>query len=613
MKKLLCLLTLLLCALPALAELDEPEYLTDGAYEYYLTDDGAVLTACVLPSPLPEELVLPVEIGGQPIVRYEFVYADSSTNAAHGESIRVIVPEGVTDFGDALYWSSAVDEIVLPASLNRIQEGALYLTQAEITLHPDNPHFVCEDGFLIDTRTDTLLYAAPSAHGKPLPQVRRLGDMCLDNWYTAGHLDLPDTLTSIGACVFSDWVDVTGVDIPAGVTEIGSMAFNCCELTEVTLPAGLTAIEPLTFSCTYLTEITIPESVTRIGHWAFYLVPLGRVEIPAGCTFVEYEAFDPEVELVLLGEKTHIETKEEYELRMKGEEAVEEPAPELFTEDVWEYTLRAEGAVITDWLHSRYEGDMPEVVEVPATLGGMPVIGVADNALNTYNMPYRYHFTLVIPEGVQWLEDGALTCCHNADMLVLPASLISIPEGLSTHAPGRISLSPANPRYVLRDGYLIDTQTDTLIYTCMDAAWDIPPVRRIGDGALENHGLTDALDEDAWSQGIHVVIPEGVEELGCFNFYDHILDSVTLPESLRVIETNAFETVMIESGVVVVPAGVEMIEYGAFGLYGTDLKVIVMSPDTCIETADHYIRRTGEDPEQVYAYTVETEYTRGWE
>lgn len=611
MKKLLMLLLALLCALPALAEPDEPEWLTDGAYEYYLTDEGAVLTACVLPAPLPEELVLPTEIGGQPIVRYEFVYADASSNAASGDSIRVIVPEGVTDFGDAFFSSSAVDEIVLPASLNRIREGALYLTQAEIVLHPDNPHFVCEDGFLIDTRTDTLLYAAPSALGKPLPQVRRLGDMCLDNWYAAGHLDLPDTLTSIGAYVFSDWVDVTGVDIPAGVTEIGTAAFNCCELTEVTLPAGLTAIEPLTFSCTYLTEIIIPDSVTRIGHWAFYLAPLTRVEIPASCTFVEYSAFDPEVELVLLGEKTHVETEEEYELRTWGEEAVEEPAPERCTEGMWEYTLTAEGAVITDWRYSDYEEPVPEVIEVPATLGGMPVIGVADNGLNPYNMPGKYRFTLIIPEGVQWLEDGALTCCHNADLLVLPASLTSIPEGLSTHAPGRTSLSPDNPRYVLQDGYLIDTQTDTLIYTCMDAAWDIPPVRRIGDGALENHGI-GALDDDAWSQGIHIVIPEGVEELGGFNFYDCLIDSVTLPESLRVIETNAFEAVMIESSVVV-PAGVELIEYGAFGLYGTDLKVIVMSPDTCIETADHYIRRTGEDPEQVYAYTVETEYTKGWE
>ena len=39
------------------------------------------------------------------------------------------------------------------------------------------------------------------------------------------------------------------------------------------------------------------------------------MEIPAGCEFIEYEAFDPNVELVLLGENTHLETLEEYAVR----------------------------------------------------------------------------------------------------------------------------------------------------------------------------------------------------------------------------------------------------------------------------------------------------------
>ena len=613
MKRLLILLTLLLCLALAMAE--EPALLTEGDWEYYLTDDGAVLTGYIAPSPSPEEVVLPVEIGSQPIVAYEFVFLTAAVTGP----LRVVVPEGVTDFGDAFYCeSNVISEIVLPASLEHIEEGSLLWGDPEITVHPDNPYFTCEDGFLIDQRTGTLLYVAPSGQNSPLPQVQRLGEACLYN-YNVMEPILPDTLTSIGPCVFYEWMYLTHIDIPASVTEIGHAAFNCAGLTEITLPAGLTAIESLTFSCTYLTEIVIPEGVTRIESWAFYLCPLTRVEIPASCTFVAWDAFDPEVELVLLGDNTHVETWEEYDARTWGEEEYEEEEeePEILTEGEWEYYLTDDGAVLTNWDYSWAEEHIPNVVELPAMLGGQPLIGVAYNALNTYAMSYKYSFTLVIPEGVQWLEDGALQCCHNADTLVLPASLVDIAEGISSHLCAQIILAEGNPRYTLADGYLIDTWTDTLIYTCPNAPAELPVVRRIGNSALENYGVTTGAAEDPWEgpwPEVHWVIPEGVEVVGGFLVYDHFIDTITLPESLRIIETCAFECVEIESGVIVVPAGVELIQYGAFGLYSaSDMEIILMSPSTHIETAEEYIARTGEDHEWVWENALPIEYTRGWE
>ena len=620
MKKLLAMLILLMLPF-ALAMAEEPPLLTEGEWEYYLTDEGAgspggaVLTGYIAPSPSPEEVVLPVEIGGQPIVAYEFVFLNTAVTGP----LRVVVPEGVTDFGDAFYCeSNVISEIVLPASLEHIEEGSLLWGDPEIIVHPDNPYFTCEGGFLIDQRTSTLLYVAPSGQNSPVPQVQRLGEACLYN-YNVMEPVLPETLTSIGPCVFDEWMDLTHIDIPTGVTEIGRAAFNCAGLTEITLPAGLTAIEALTFSCTYLTEIVIPEGVERIESWAFYLCPLTRVEIPASCTFVAWDAFDPEVELVLLGENTHVETWEEYEASMWGEEEYEEEEeePEILTEGEWEYYLTGDGAVLTNWDYSWAEEHIPEIVELPTMLGGQPLIGVAYNALNTYEMYYTYNFTLVIPEGVQWLEDGALQCCHNADALVLPASLVDIAEGISSHLCAQITLAEGNPRYTLVDGYLIDTWTDTLIYTCPNAPAELPVVRRIGNSALENYGVTTDAEEDPWEEPwpeVHWVIPEGVEVVGGFLVYDTFITTITLPESLRVIETCAFECVEIESGVIVVPAGVELIQYGAFGLYSApDMEIVLMSPSTHIETAEEYIVRTGEDPEWVQENAIPIAYTQGWD
>ena len=364
------------------------------------------------------------------------------------------------------------------------------------------------------------------------------------------------------------------------------------------------AIEGLTFSCNYFTEVVIPEGVTRIESWAFYLCPLERVEIPASCTFVAWDAFDPEVELVLLGENTHVETMEEYDIW------VDDDASMVDTQGEWAYILTDMGAVVIDW---RYGDTVPETVEIPAVLGGMPVVGVGHNALNTNNRPGKGSFTLVIPEGVRYLEKDALMCCHDAERVVLPSTLVDIPEGISHHLSAEITLAAHNPRYVLVDGYLIDTQTDTLIYTCVSAPEDkLPAVRRIGNDALANYGLALIPEDSSWSG--HLIIPEGVEELGCNVAYDDpFLQSVTLPESLRVIETGAFECIGVASGEIVVPAGVEVIQYGAFGLYTPiDAEIIVTSPDTRIETAREYAIRTGETWMLEDDWTP-TNFTFAWE
>lgn len=303
MKKLILLLLSLLCLGTAAAE----ETFTEGMFEYTLTEEGAVITKYLCPDIAPEIVEIPAFIGGQPVIDMGYVFSGSWP----GEIRQVIVAEGITTIGNAFVECADIAEIVLPASLTDIREDAFSWGDAEIILHPDNPHFINEDGFLIDTRTNTLLYTAPSAADKPLPAVHRLGDHCLWNWHPGEHVELPETLTSIGAGVCAEWLDTTSISIPDSVTDIGAGAFNCAGLTSIDLPDGLTSIPDLMLSCTYITEIMIPESVTSIGGWAFYLCPLTRVEIPASCTFVAWDAFDPEVELVCLGNNTHIETWEE--------------------------------------------------------------------------------------------------------------------------------------------------------------------------------------------------------------------------------------------------------------------------------------------------------------
>ena len=64
-----------------------------------------------------------------------------------------------------------------------------------------------------------------------------------------------------------------------------------------------------------------------------------------------------------------------------------------------------------------------------------------------------------------------------------------------------------------------------------------------------------------------------------------------LPESLRLIESNAFDIVITEP--VILPAGVEMVQRWAFSGCGSEIEVIATSDATHFETADEYEARTG--------------------
>ena len=175
--------------------------------------------------------------------------------------------------------------------------------------------------------------------------------------------------------------------------------------------------------------------------------------------------------------------------------------PRVLNDGLWEYTLTDEGAVLTNWKWYTDGHAVPEVVKLPSELDGHPLVGIGYNALNTSEMDSEIGFTLVVPEGVTFLEEVAFQCCHNADAIHLPASLTEIPEGCFHHVGAEITVADGNPRYVMQDGFLIDQQTGTLLYATPSATGKaLPALRRLGTSSLDNWR--------AWEMA--AVIPEGV-------------------------------------------------------------------------------------------------------
>ena len=82
---------------------------------------------------------------------------------------------------------------------------------------------------------------------------------------------IPNTVTTIGNCAFSQCEGLKSIVIPNSVTIIGELAFHGCKGAEsITLGNSVKSIGDMAFSgCSKVTSLTIPQSVTYIGYSAF--------------------------------------------------------------------------------------------------------------------------------------------------------------------------------------------------------------------------------------------------------------------------------------------------------------------------------------------------------
>ena len=647
MKKLLWVLILLLLPLTVLAE--DAESHRDGAFFYQIADGEAVLTGCdwdamqadslyMFAEP-PVSLEIPATLGGYPVTSiggWVFCSLDGSPVDAPFE---VVLPEGLRAldadaFADCYYAA----KVTLPATLEIIPEDCFDRISAEIDFPNGNPRYSCENGFLIDNTTQTLLYTAPSSHGNPLPAVRRLGDCSLMNWLWDDDDDpvLPDTLESVGSYIFYD-CGVTRVTFPDGITELSPYTFYCTDLQEVHLPASLREIPDYCFWNCQLIALTIPDGVTRIGAHAvdwFTGEIIGAVTLPASVEFVGYRAFPDECDVTALNPQVHFETATEYAERIPeydwyGGEA----ADVLYSDGLFDYELSSRGAVLLGCSRFLNQPEVPDVLEIPAELGGYPVVGLGAYALCTYDFAGGRDFSIIVPEGVRFMTSDAFLCCHAATRISFPSTLDDLPESSFYHVSAEIDFPNGNPRYSCENGFLIDRDTQTLLYAAPSSQGQpIPAVRRLGDSALDNWKpagneirLPDTLESIGpyaldgqytgdFSPLAALILPDGVRELsdcsiyGCWEIQllrfsatlteipaycvaNCGLGAVEIPEGVTRIGEFAFyyyDWEQAELSAVTLPASVEFVGFRAFP---DECEITALNPDTHFETEEEINQR----------------------
>ena len=529
-------------------------------------------------------------------------------------------------------------------------------------------YYIVEDGGATLTRYEgdgESFYLPDTLGGYPLKVIGESSCSYLD-WLTV--VDIPDSVVKIGyyafgVCTFLEAVNMGDnveiiddyafmaceslkeVDFGTGVKEIGAHAFDfCISLEEIAIPDGVEVLSDRTFdrcsalqnvylpdsiyfigndafsNCESLREITIPEGVTYIGEYAFNgCSALEQIALPATVGYIQEAAFrfcDSLTDVYYSGTQ---EARDFINIKIENDPLYdatwhygwigpmppleEKPSGSETNPDHFYRTYVDGGVVITG-----YWGSDTDIV-IPAEIYGDPVVGIGDFAFS-----YSELTSVVIPEGVTYIDEYAFSGCESLISVSLPSTMESIGEsafegctslelvkynGTETKA-AEIAIGESND-YLLNatweyaDGgeepeipetdfvcELVDGKITIVGYTGAGGEVVIPtsigayPVVTIGNDAFKsNMDITVVqFPEGLVSIGSHafafcenlitIELSSTIQTIGAsaFSFCENLTE-VIIPDSVTTIGQNAF-TWCFKVEKIVIGDGVETIEDGTF-------------------------------------------------
>ena len=193
------------------------------------------------------------------------------------------LPEGIESIGErAFHDLSLLSRVDIPASVSEIGVAAFggctrvravslpgdVATVAEIL--PDTYRLITSaavverrDGVIAPYQGDETAVA-----GRP---PYRMIDSLFEGCEALGVVELPASVTGIGARALAGCTSLTDAGIPSGVTSLGEEVFSgCANLSSVSLPKGLTVLSSRMFEgCASLNEVVVPEGVATLGADVF--------------------------------------------------------------------------------------------------------------------------------------------------------------------------------------------------------------------------------------------------------------------------------------------------------------------------------------------------------
>ena len=361
--------------------------------------------------------------------------------------------------------------------------------------------------------------------------------------------------------VFSGNTNLTSVTLPESLTTLGDRAFYTCKsLKTIKIPSGVTAIPDYCFNhCLSLESVTIPEGVTTIGDGAFVGCNLKELTLPSTVTMIESGAFlsNNRCQSITCNATTPPNLGENV-FGYNASTTVKVPLQSIaaYRQAVgWKnFANYYGGEVVADGITYRINEKEAMVVVAEATLteanilsavefegNQYPVIKINDNVFaDNTNLK-----AVTLPEGLVEIGAFAFNGCQNLGSVVLPESLTTL---------GRDAFQSCKSLRVVKIPSGVTAIPDQCFYVCSSLESVIIPegVMSIGSSAFASCNLKT------------LTLPESLTTLGSDAFrYNQMLEKIEIPSKVTEIPQSCFERCLsLES--VTIPEGVTAIGDDAF-------------------------------------------------
>ena len=374
----------------------------------------------------------------------------------------------------------------------------------------------------------------------------------------------------------NSFVNCTGLKnciIPNNITSVGINAFGgCTSLSNVILSNRLTTLENNLFSgCSSLSHIEIPDNISNIGFKAFNNSGLQTIIIPNGVSNIDYSAFEDCKQLSDVTFSNSVQTIGRYAFRgcenLKSiimPNGLKKIASRMF-QNCSNLKFITIPESVTSIEEQAFNGCSNLSKVIISNIDAWCNISFDDDSSNPLSYAHHLHIDndteitdLVIPEGVENVNDYAFYGGSNLKSVTIPSSLKTIGTGAfnGCEALSKVIVPDIlswcnihfgdNPLWDASHLYS-DSETEITDLT-------IPyGVNKINSGTFKNASsimsinLPNSLTEiggDAFygcSNLKSLTLPNGIEKIGSYAFYKcSSLEKLVIPNSVKSIDSYAF-------------------------------------------------------------------------